>query len=53
MAAPFVSGVAALFWSKNPGFAVNEIRDLLQNTALDLGDAGKDNIYGYGLVQAN
>jgi minor extracellular protease Epr len=53
MAAPFVSGVAALFWSKNPGLTMNEIRDLLQNTALDLGDAGKDNIYGHGLVQAN
>jgi len=29
-----------------------EIRNLLAHNAIDLGDAGKDRIYGFGLVQA-
>ena len=52
MASPHVAGVAALVWSHHPGKTNAEIREALQNTALDLGSAGKDNSYGYGLVQA-
>jgi len=52
MATPHVSGVAALVWSGSPASSNTEIRTALQNTALDLGTAGKDNYYGYGLVQA-
>ena len=53
MAAPFVSGVAALVKSKNQSMTPQEIRDALAYGALDLGDAGGDRIYGYGLVQAD
>lgn len=53
MATPHVAGVAALLWSHNPGTWTNKvIRAALQATALDLGPQGKDNAYGYGLVQA-
>ena len=52
MATPHVSAVAALVWSANTGWSNAQIRDALQRTALDLGTAGRDSTYGYGLVQA-
>jgi subtilisin family serine protease len=52
MATPHVSAVAALIWSANPTWTNAQIRTALQNTALDLGAAGRDVYYGYGLVQA-
>ncbi len=53
MAAPFVSGVAALVKSKNLSMNPQEIRNALAYSAVDLGDAGRDRIYGFGLVQAS
>lgn len=52
MATPHVSGVAALVWSHHDTCTNAEIRAALGSTAEDLGDAGRDNAYGYGLVQA-
>lgn len=52
MAAPHVSGVAALVWSAYPQLTNVEIREALVSTALDLGDPGRDVYYGFGLVQA-
>jgi len=52
MATPHVSGVAALVWSHNPGWTNAQIRQALQQTAEDLGPAGRDNASGYGLVRA-
>jgi len=52
MATPHVSAVAALIWSQVPGATVSEIRTAITSTALDLGDPGLDNAFGYGLVQA-
>ncbi len=52
MATPHVSGVAALVWSANPSWTNVQIRQALTSTALDLGAVGRDNSYGYGLVQA-
>lgn len=52
MATPHVSAVAALVWSHFPSLSNVEIRDALAATAQDLGPAGVDNSYGYGLVQA-
>ena len=52
MATPHVSGVAALVWSHNAGWTNGQIRQALQQTAEDLGAAGRDNAYGYGLVRA-
>lgn len=51
MAAPHVSGVIGLLMSQ--GYTgVDEIYDLLKNTSIDLGGPGKDNYYGWGLIQA-
>jgi subtilisin family serine protease len=52
MAIPHVSGVAALIWSHNATKTASEVRAALQSTAEDLGVPGRDNEYGYGLVQA-
>ena len=49
---PHVVGVVALILEDN-SLTPNEVRAKLQSDALDLGTHGKDNIYGYGLVQAN
>ena len=51
MAAPHVSGVAALLSSR--GLDNQEIVDCLTSTALDLGDPGRDGLYGYGRLRAN
>jgi subtilisin family serine protease len=52
MATPHVSAVAALVWSYFPTCTGKQIRTSLDNSALDLGTAGRDTRYGYGLVQA-
>ena len=49
-AAPQVSGAAALVWSIAPKLTNKEVREILINSADDLGDPGKDNQYGYGLL---
>jgi subtilisin family serine protease len=61
-AVPHVTGTAALiFGSKvDPEYDANsngrwdssEVREKLKDTALDLGQSGKDGYYGYGLVNA-
>jgi len=52
MATPHVVGVAALIWNARPTATPTQVKAALLNTALDLGTAGRDNEYGYGLVQA-
>ena len=52
MACPHVTGTVALIWAKDGTLSNIEVRSLLQTTAEDLGIAGKDKIYGYGLVDA-
>jgi subtilisin len=53
MAAPFVTGVAALYLEKYPYYSNIQIRNLLQKNALDIGTPGRDNFYGYGVVQVD
>jgi subtilisin family serine protease len=53
MACPHVAGTAALVLAENPGISNVEVREILQNTAEDLGSAGRDELYGYGLVRAD
>lgn len=52
MATPHVAGVAALVWSNHPECNNLEIRDALRRNALDLETSGRDDLTGYGLVQA-
>ncbi len=53
MASPHVAGTAALILAANPGISNTGLRQLMQATADDLGSAGKDTLYGYGLVDAD
>ncbi|MDI6820298.1 MAG: S8 family serine peptidase [Candidatus Hodarchaeaceae archaeon] len=53
MAAPHVAGAAALVLARSPGLTNAQVRSILQQTAQDLGPAGRDNLYGYGLVRAD
>jgi hypothetical protein len=52
MAAPFVSGVAALVWSVDSTISRDAVRSILDSTADDLGSQGRDSYYGYGRVDA-
>ena len=52
MATPHVSAVAALIWSCHPAKTAQQIRNALTSTARDKGPAGRDNSYGFGIVQA-
>ena len=51
-ACPQVSGVVALMLSENPNLTEVQIKNILHNTAKDLGVNGFDFTYGYGLVDA-
>jgi subtilisin family serine protease len=52
MSAPHVTGVAALVLATNPSMTNTELRQRLQATAVDLGAPGRDDRYGYGVVNA-
>jgi len=57
MASPHVAGVAALLIGSglvhddnHNGMINDEVRSLMQSTAIDLGASGRDDRYGFGLV---
>lgn len=52
MAGPHVAGVVALMRQANPDVDVATIKDILMETARDLGTPGEDNDSGHGLVDA-
>lgn len=52
MAAPLVTGLAALVRSQSKNLSPENISKLLKSSADDLGDSGFDNIYGAGRVNA-
>jgi len=51
-ATPFVTGVVALMLSKYPFLSPENVIETLRVEAEDLGDAGWDQFYGWGLVDA-
>lgn len=60
MAAPHATGAAALIFSSNfpdvngDGNRDNmDVREIIRNSAFDVGAPGHDNIYGYGLLDAS
>src|SRR4030042_216954 len=54
MACPHVSGVAALIFAYDDyNTPPEDIADILFNSAQDLGTPGEDDIFGFGLVDAN
>jgi len=62
MACPHVSATAALIWNskidpwydddEDDEWSNTEVREKLNNMTLDLGSSGKDNYYGWGLINA-
>jgi len=52
-AAPITAGLAALLFSVNPRLTPADVESLITKTCKDLGTAGNDNTYGYGLIQAD
>jgi subtilisin family serine protease len=50
VAAAHVSGVAALILERNPAIDLATLEEALFSTAKDLGAPGRDNMFGYGLV---
>lgn len=49
---PHAAGVAALMLSANPEPTAWRIKSLIEATCADLGEPGRDAIYGAGLLQA-
>jgi hypothetical protein len=52
MASPHVNGVVALMREVSPNIGVDEIKQIIYDTAYDLGDEGEDNDYGWGMIDA-
>ena len=60
MATPYASGVAALVWSARPDLKATQVKDLLFKSALYIPNpanpaqtSGRNEVFGYGLVQAD
>lgn len=52
MACPHVSGTAGLLYALNPDYTVAQVKQLLKDTAQDLGAPGHDNNFGVGRINA-
>lgn len=50
MATPHLTAAVGILKSYNAGLKLSETRGILQNYAKDLGAAGRDEYYGYGMV---
>ncbi len=51
MATPHVAGLAALIRSVHPEFTLADVETAIKATALDLGSAGRDDVFGHGRIQ--
>jgi len=49
-ATPHVAGLAALIWSKYPSYTAAQVWNRITSTAVDLGTAGRDNVFGAGRI---
>ncbi|KYK23584.1 hypothetical protein AYK21_02305 [Thermoplasmatales archaeon SG8-52-2] len=52
MASPHVNGVVALMRQAAPNMSVDNIKEIIFQTAYDLGESGEDNTYGWGMIDA-
>jgi subtilisin family serine protease len=52
MATPFVSGLASLLLSTNSNLTPDEVATIIEQTADDLGETGRDDMYGWGRINA-
>lgn len=49
-AAPFVTALASIIKYEHKNITDEELKGIIEDTAIDLGKPGKDNTYGYGLI---
>ena len=47
---PIVAGAIALLFSYDPTLTPDQVYDALKTSAVDLGDSGRDNYYGWGKI---
>ncbi len=52
MSGPHVAGVVALMRQANPNLDVDSIKQIIMDSATDLGDPGEENTYGHGHLDA-
>jgi subtilisin family serine protease len=52
MAAPHVAGLAALIYAQRPAFGPDQVAQILQESAQDIGDPGWDPFTGWGRIDA-
>ena len=52
MASPHVAGLAALILKAHPSFTVDQVRGALNAGVSDLGDPGRDPVFGFGRIDA-
>ena len=52
MSSPHAAGLACLLYSIDPSLTPQDIRDLLRDNAVDLGDPGFDIFFGHGRIDA-
>lgn len=52
LAAAHVSGLAALIWSVNPNLTPDQVEGIITSTAVDLGEDGWDEYFGWGRIDA-
>ena len=51
-AAPHVSGLASLILSVKPSLSASQVVSIIQETSVDFGASGRDDLYGYGRIDA-
>src|SRR5690606_9032705 len=49
-ATPQVAGLASLVWTLQPGYSPDQVQQVIEDTAEDLGAAGWDSTYGHGRI---
>ena len=52
LSTPLVAGLAALVLSVNPALSPNDVEEIIETSAVDLGEPGYDIYYGHGRIDA-
>ncbi|TFG08044.1 hypothetical protein EU538_07775, partial [Candidatus Thorarchaeota archaeon] len=52
MATPMAAGIGAMIRQADGSLTAMDVKNVLTTTALDMGETGADNTYGYGIAQA-
>jgi len=53
MASPFVAAVAARVRAARPDLDAETVKSLLESSAVDIGEPGRDDVFGWGAVDAD